>query len=79
MRLFLGDILRMALPAVVIGCLVAYIVLREWLQQYAEKVALGWYYFAAGGAAVLLVVLGVAAYNVYEAATENPVRSLKSE
>lgn len=79
MRLFLGDVLRMALPAVVIGCLVAYIVLREWLQQYAEKVALGWYYFAAGGAAVLLVVLGVAAYNVYDAATENPVRSLKSE
>lgn len=79
MRLFLTDVLRMALPAVVIGCLVAYIVLREWLQQYAEKVALGWYYFAAGGAAVLLVVLSVAAYNVYEAATENPVRSLKSE
>ena len=79
MRLFLGDVLRMALPAVVIGCLVAYIVLREWLQQYAEKVALSWYYFAAGGVAVLLVVLGVAAYNVYEAATENPVRSLKSE
>ena len=79
MRLFLGDVLRMALPAVVIGCLVAYIILREWLQQYAEKVALSWYYFAAGGAAVLLVVLSVAAYNVYEAATENPVRSLKSE
>lgn len=79
MRLFLTDVLRIALPAVVIGCLVAYIVLREWLQQYAEKVALGWYYFAAGGAAVLLVVLSVAAYNVYEAATENPVRSLKSE
>lgn len=79
MRLFLTDVLRMALPAIVIGCLVAYIVLREWLQQYAEKVALGWYYFAAGGAAVLLVVLSGAAYNVYEAATENPVRSLKSE
>lgn len=79
MRLFLGDVLRMALPAVVIGCLVAYIILREWLQQYAEKVALGWYYFAAGGAAVLLVVLGVAAYNVYGAATANPVGSLKNE
>lgn len=79
MRLFLGDVLRMALPAIVIWCLVAYIVLREWLQQYAEKVALSWYYFAAGGVPVLLVVLSVAAYNVYEAATENPVRSLKSE
>ena len=45
----------------------------------AEKVALAWYLFLAGGMAVLAVVAGVSVVNVYRAAEENPVNSLRAE
>ena len=77
--LFLRDVSRIALPAIVIGCLVSFIVAQNWQAQYAEKVSLAWYLFLAGGMAVLAVVAGVSVVNVYRAAEENPVNSLRAE
>ena len=77
--LFLRDVSRIALPAILIGCLVSFIVAQNWQAQYAEKVSLAWYLFLAGGMAVLAVVAGVSIVNVYRAAEENPVNSLRAE
>ena len=77
--LFLRDVSRIALPAILIGCLVSFIVAQNWQAQYAEKVSLAWYLFLAGGMAVLAVVAGVSVVNVYRAAEENPVNSLRAE
>lgn len=77
--LFLRDVSRIALPAILIGCLISFIVAQNWQAQYAEKVSLAWYLFLAGGMAVLAVVAGVSVVNVYRAAEENPVNSLRAE
>ena len=77
--LFLRDVSRIALPAILIGCLVSFLVAQNWQAQYAEKVSLAWYLFLAGGMAVLAVVAGVSVINVYRAAEENPVNSLRAE
>lgn len=77
LRLFLTDVVRIALPAVLVGAALAFVVAGQWQEQYSEKIPLAWYYFTGGGLAVLLVVLLVSVYNVYGAANENPVNSLK--
>ena len=77
--LFLRDVARVALPAILMGCLISFVVARIWQQQYVEKASLAWYLFLAGGVAVLAVIAAVSIYNVYKAARENPALSIKTE
>ena len=77
--IFLSDILRVALPAVVLGCAVSFFVSEFWMRQFAEKVPLSLWIFVAGGAGVGLVVTACVIYRTWKAAGEDPVRNLKSE
>lgn len=79
LRIFLSDILRVALPAVVLGCAVSFFVSEFWMQQFAEKAPLSLWIFVAGGASVGLVVTACVIYRTWRAAGEDPVRNLKSE
>lgn len=77
--MFLRDVFRIALPAVLVGCLLAYRVAGRWLEQFSEKASLPWYLFAGCGLAVAAVILLTVAFDSEKAARENPVDSLKSE
>lgn len=77
--IFLSDILRVALPAVVLGCAVSFFVSEFWMRQFAEKVPLSLWIFVVGGASVGLVVTACVIYRTWKAAGEDPVRNLKSE
>ena len=77
--IFLSDILRVALPAGVLGCAVSFFVSEFWMRQFAEKVPLSLWIFVAGGAGVGLVVTACVIYRTWKAAGEDPVRNLKSE
>lgn len=79
LRIFLTDIIYMALPAVLIGCGIAFLLAQKWQEQFSEKIPLAWYLFAGAGLFVLAVVSSVAGFNIYRAANDNPVKSLKSE
>ena len=79
LRIFLSDILRVALPAVVLGCAVSFFVSEFWMRQFAEKAPLSLWIFVAGGAGVGLVVTACVIYRTWKAAGEDPVRNLKSE
>ena len=57
----------------------ALFVVRKWLEQFAEKVALSPIYFICGSVLVLLIVLGVVVLNCLRIARANPVESLKNE
>jgi putative ABC transport system permease protein len=78
-RLFLTDISRMALPALLLGCGVAYYVSTGWLEQFADKAALPFLLFLCCGVAVLTIILAAVSLNCYRAANENPARELKVE
>ena len=79
LALFLRDVLRVAVPAVVVGALAAFFVARLWLQQFSEQAPLVPWLFLVGALAVLAVVLGVVALGCWRVAVGNPVRYLKSE
>ena len=78
-RLFLTDISRMALPALVLGCVVAWYVAEGWLEKFADKAGLPFLLFAACGLATLLIILSVVSLNCYRAANENPAVNIKAE
>ena len=74
-----ADVIRIALPSVIIGAVAAFFVSEGWLEQFAAKAPLGWYLFAGGALVVLALSLAVATYNVIRIAGEDPVKSLKTE
>jgi putative ABC transport system permease protein len=73
------DFLKLVLVAIVIATPLAWYVADNWLQDFAYKIDLAWWYFAAaGGMAVLIALLTVSLQSV-KAAMANPVESLRSE
>ncbi|WP_280746827.1 FtsX-like permease family protein [Parabacteroides sp. PF5-9] len=77
--LFLSDISRMAIPALLFGGGIGYFVLTKWLEQFADKVSLSVIYFLLCGLFVWAIILVVSGVNCYRAATANPADSVKSE
>lgn len=79
LKLFHTDILRVALPAVMIGAFVAWYVARLWLEQFSEKATLSPIIFVGGALAVIIVILSVVCLGCYRVASSNPVNYLKTE
>ena len=79
LRIFLKDVLRIALPAILLGCGISYFVAEHWQQQFVEKIPLSAWIFLAGALFVCLVVLICIVYRIWDVANEDPVDSLKSE
>ena len=77
--LFVKDILKLALIAVVIGDAAAYYVSGLWLEQFAEKVSLSIGYFLAADVVVVGLIISVVVLYSMKIAHANPVESLKSE
>ena len=82
-----GDIVRMLNKrfviwigiAFVIAIPVSYYVMTRWLQSFAHKTTLDWWVFALSGLLVLLLSAASISLQSWNAATINPVKSLKSE
>ena len=79
LQLFFVDILRVALPAVVIGVSGACYVARLWLEQFSEKASLLSPVYALGVLFVIVVIFGVVCVSCYRVASSNPVDYLKNE
>lgn len=78
-RLFLAGLLKIALPAALIGALVAWRVSIALLQLFAVKIELTWWLFTACALVVLLVVWVLSALLVLKAARMNPTENLRTE
>ena len=78
-RMFLKDINYMALPAITIGCIIAYFIASSWLERFADKTNLPATLFAGCALIVLFIILITVSIRSYRAANENPAESIKSE
>ncbi len=73
------DFLRLVLIAFLIASPIAWWFSRQWLENYAYKVDLGiWFFLVAGLLAFVIAMLTVGSRTI-KAATQNPVKSLRSE
>ena len=78
-RLFIIDIMRVALPATFIGTVGAWYVSRLWQEQFCEKAVLSPLLFIGCAFLVLIVILCVVCIGCRRVTTSNPVNYLKTE
>jgi hypothetical protein len=53
--------------------------MHQWLQDYAYRVNISWWLFAAGGLAAIIIALATISFQAIKAALANPVKSLRTE
>ena len=79
LRIFLKDIMKIALPCIIVGDLGAWLIARQWLMSFSEKITMTPLLFI-GVTIILLVIIGLSVViNCYKVANSNPVKYLKDE
>ena len=73
------DFLKLVVIAIVVACPVAYFFINKWLSDYAYRIDIQWWMFAAAGAAAVLIAFLTVSFQSVKAALTNPVKSLRSE
>jgi len=53
--------------------------MNKWLQDFAYRVNIGWWVFAAAGIVAILIALITVSFQSIKAAMANPVESLRTE
>lgn len=74
-----GDFAKMVLVAIVIALPLSYYMTSNWLDNFAYKIDLQWWYFVGAGALTMLIALLTVSFQSVKAALMNPVESLRSE
>lgn len=79
LRIFLKDIMKIALPCIIVGDLGAWLIARQWLMSFSEKITMTPLLFI-GVTIILLFIIGLSVViNCYKVANSNPVKYLKDE
>tara|TARA_R110001592_G_C13193089_1_gene753840 strand:+ start:70985 stop:73216 length:2232 start_codon:yes stop_codon:yes gene_type:complete len=65
--------------AFIIASPIAYLLMQNWLQNFAYKTNISWWIFALAGAFTFIISLSTVSWQSYKAAIANPVKSLRTE
>jgi putative ABC transport system permease protein len=77
--LLLMDFLKLVAVATIIGIPVAWYASSKWLQNYAYRIDIQWWVFAAAAAIVLIIAFLTISFHAIKTAKANPVKSLRTE
>ncbi len=73
------DFLKLVFFAIAIASPLAYYLMDKWLADFAYRIEIQWWMFAAAGAGALAVAFLTVSLQSVKAALANPVKSLRSE
>ena len=79
MILLSTDFIKTVLISLLMGIPVSYLLVKNWLTDYAARIELSWWLFAAPALLVLLLVVVSISSKTIATALMNPVNSLRSE
>jgi ABC-type antimicrobial peptide transport system permease subunit len=77
--LFSKEFILLIAIAFAIAAPFAWYYMHQWLQDYAYRISISWWLFAAGGLAAIIIALATISFQAIKAALANPVTSLRSE
>lgn len=77
LRLFIRKTMFMAVPSVLVGCAIAWLISVEWLKSFAERITLTPLPFLVATVLILVVVAAVVFWNCRKVARSNPIGYLK--
>jgi len=73
------EFINLVIIASIIGIPIAYFYMDKWLNNFAYKISLRWYYFAAAMVVAILIAFATIIYKTIIAANTNPAHSLRDE
>ena len=73
------DLMLIIVIAIVFAAPIAYVIMDNWLRNFAYKIEMQWTVFLAASVSLLLVALLTVSYQAIRAAFANPVDALRNE
>jgi putative ABC transport system permease protein len=73
------DFIKLVMVAFVIASPVAWYIMNNWLRDFAYRINISWWVFAAAGLLAVIIALGTISFQAVKAAIANPVKSLRTE
>jgi putative ABC transport system permease protein len=77
--LFSKEFIILVAIAFAIATPIAWYYMHQWLQDYAYRINISWWLFAAGGLVAIIIALATISFQAIKAAIANPVKSLRTE
>ncbi len=74
-----SEFLRLVVIAILIATPIAFLFMSRWLENFAFRINLSWYYFVLGSFVAVIIAVLTVSYHSIRAATSNPVKSLRME
>lgn len=78
-KVYIYEILKLSLVAIIIGNIGGYYVASVWLENFSEKISLSAWYFVATDLLIILMIVATVVINSLRIASANPVELLKNE
>ena len=79
LRIFLKNIMKIALPCIIVGDIAAWLIARQWLMSFSEKISITPLLFICVTILLLVIIALSVIINCYKVANSNPVKYLKDE
>ncbi len=79
MSILSGNFIKLVLIAIVIASPLAYMLMSNWLSDFAYHTEIHWWIFTFAGLVIVGITLLTVSIHGFRAMTENPVNSLRSE
>ena len=73
------DVAMLVLIATIIAFPVAWFTMNNWLQDFAYRIQIAWWFFLIAGLIAVVIALLTVALQAVRAAIANPVKSLRTE
>jgi putative ABC transport system permease protein len=73
------SFIKQVAVAFIIAVPVAYYALNKWFESFPYKTTLSWWIFALAGVITLFIAIVVASWHTWQAAKQNPIKSLRTE
>jgi len=77
--LFSKEFIMLISIAFAIAAPLAWYFMHNWLQNYAYRIIISWLLFAEGGLVAVIIALSTISFQLFKAASANPVKSLRSQ
>lgn len=78
-HMLVTDVLKLSVPAVLIGLILSWVIAGKWLQLFADRITLSPLLFLAVGLVVLAIVVTILLLSARKVVNNNPVLYLKDE
>ena len=73
------DFIRLVIIAIVIASPLAWLVMNNWLEEFAYRIDISWWMFLLAGSIAIVIAMITVSFHAVKAAVANPVKSLRTE